>query len=144
MGANDDYPGKSDYSAIVSHLYDLKENDTLWIQIDGSQDGMRGYFYLKVNPYVISSIKEPVINKLESDLIYLYPNPNDGTFTLQIRELVRDPYIINIYNISGQKVFEKEYSLNKENINIRHLEKGIYFLEFTDKTQKSVKKIIIQ
>lgn len=71
----------------------------------------------------------------------LYPNPNDGNFIISTEKYIEQIYV---YNISGVLVKTIRVDNNKEiEINVSDLQKGIYFLELINKTDKTWKKIII-
>lgn len=76
------------------------------------------------------------VNNIENDKkIYIYPNPNNGTFTLQ------STYdgIFVVTNELGQTV--STFIMNNDNnrtINIENLSNGIYFIVGTNKTQKII------
>ena len=73
----------------------------------------------------------------------LYPNPNNGTFTVELPEYTKDVRI-EILNIQGDVIYSDVLVANRNNINISDYAKGIYFVKLiSDKTER-VEKIIIQ
>jgi|GEM_PF-6177216 len=73
--------------------------------------------------------------------IKIYPNPNNGTFTLEGARLYSDVTIINSW---GANVFEKKNVLSKEEITLTELPNGIYFVKIVDLTGQTLLKLIIQ
>jgi len=61
-------------------------------------------------------------NKNESDII-LYPNPNNGVFTINHNST----YLFSLYDINGKLIFQKNTS--ETNFNFKHLESGTYFVK---------------
>ena len=67
-------------------------------------------------------------------LISVFPNPNDGEFSLNIsasnKNAVKDKEQFNIVIINsiGTKVFEKQVNTLSNNINVAQLPKGIYYV----------------
>jgi hypothetical protein len=60
--------------------------------------------------------------------IVVYPNPNNGVFTIQISD-ISNPSAVEIYNVLGQNIM-KEMLSNTENknvINLRDKSAGVYF-----------------
>ena len=52
--------------------------------------------------------------------------------------------MINIYNVLGQKVFEKQDFIKEEyKIDVSQFQKGTYFVSFIDKSEKVTKTIIL-
>ena len=65
--------------------------------------------------------------------ISLYPNPNDGQFTFQTKDVYTNTDI-KIYDMSGKQVFQKSYSETSNgelNVNAGDLAAGVYMLELT-------------
>ena len=75
--------------------------------------------------------------------IALYPNPASQSFTIESKQ--EGVYMVNIYNIFGQKVGVFEYT-KKKTCNIGHLRSGVYLLEITniDGVQVQTKKLIVE
>ena len=71
----------------------------------------------------------------------IYPNPNDGNFTISTSNLTLNKVII--YNVLGKKVQELNGNENKSlQINLHN--KGVYFIELTDNAGNArTKKIIV-
>lgn len=74
----------------------------------------------------------------------LYPNPNNGSFTLQLNNADNSQYKTAVYDMRGRKIYEgKPFIGNQETITI-DAEAGMYFLELQSEGKKQVKKFIIQ
>lgn len=70
--------------------------------------------------------------ELELDDIDLFPNPNNGTFTVSFSTLSKAPTTINIIDVSGKEVYQeniKDFNGRYDNqIDISTAPKGTYFL----------------
>ena len=76
--------------------------------------------------------------------IILYPNPNGGSFTVNVLSGLSQPVMITIKNIVGKEV--KKYSTNTNtivNINL-NIPAGIYFLSAIAEGKREVVKVIVQ
>ncbi len=77
----------------------------------------------------------------------IYPNPNDGHFSLELHAKHADGYEIRIGNILGQTVYSfQNQSVNSEQIisvNLSHLDNGIYFVSVVMGNESAHKKIMI-
>lgn len=63
----------------------------------------------------------------------LYPNPNNGVFTLEIEMLKNEEFDFEIINILGSKLYsDKGYSSVKKEINVSHLSGGVYILRIIE------------
>ena len=64
-----------------------------------------------------------------SPQIKIYPNPNDGVFTIELLGVgnsISDPYLLVLFNIFGEKVYEENLSSSKQSIEV-DLPSGIYY-----------------
>lgn len=73
----------------------------------------------------------------------LYPNPNNGNFTLEKNST--DPCSITIYNTLGEILFKKEnIRENIANIDISNFPKGVYFLKYNDSSTEKIVNFCFQ
>ena len=73
----------------------------------------------------------------------VYPNPNDGNFTVKVTGEVQ-PYTLEIFNNLGGMLGFVNCNDKIVNINRTDLNTGIYFVKITMNGKIAVKKIIIQ
>jgi hypothetical protein len=78
----------------------------------------------------------------------VYPNPNDGRFTLQL-DLERDRSIgIGIYDLVGKQVWSHSgdlpYGEWKQDIDLSQLAKGTYLLQVISEGQRMTRKIVVE
>ena len=77
--------------------------------------------------------------------IKLYPNPNNGTFTLKINSLTTENAKIEIYNELQQIVFEETISTtSSKEIHLQNSSTGIYVVKVYDGEKQYFKKLIIE
>ena len=77
----------------------------------------------------------------------VFPNPNNGNFTVQFNSITNNEIKINVNDIRGRAVFSKNYSNNglfSENLNLDNLQAGVYLVTVQDGNRKEVKKIIVE
>ena len=77
----------------------------------------------------------------------LYPNPNDGKFTLDVENKTYTELSYQIVDMSGRVILSKEMGtarIMSESIDLRGQSKGIYFLNVNNGTDNAVIKIVIQ
>ncbi len=73
----------------------------------------------------------------------IYPNPSNGSVTLQSLEL-SGPWAVNIYNELGQQVFTKTGTgILNEKINTESFASGIYSVRVQTSAGNSVKKLVL-
>jgi hypothetical protein len=73
----------------------------------------------------------------------VYPNPNDGNFTVRIEGEI-EPYTLELLNTLGGQLGFINCNENYVNINRADLSVGIYFVKLTMNGKTSVKKIVVQ
>jgi len=66
------------------------------------------------------------INEISSDIFKLYPNPNNGLFTLETALFLGTDIII--YDVLGRQVYQKQLLINKESIDMSGTTNGTYYL----------------
>ena len=87
-----------------------------------------------------------VQQQANNDLFRIYPNPNTGSFRLQFNEKIADEITIEIYSITGRKVFEEKvsYVMNDHLIRLRGIPKGLYILLIQNGETAIVEKIVLE
>lgn len=78
-------------------------------------------------------------HNINDELITIYPNPTNGD--IHFKSAIDNIKVINIYNPLGQKVSSNKY---KSSLDLSHLQKGLYFIEFKNELLVLRKKIIIK
>ena len=131
------------------------QGETLLQDIDGTQtNGAPGDWYyttaaamvrLNFDPNAVGMVS---VNEFEKGNYNIYPNPNNGTFNLSIKNSESTDLNVNIQNVLGQSVYSEALNnvgqLNKQ-INLSNLDSGIYTVIISDKNGlSSSEKIIIQ
>jgi hypothetical protein len=93
------------------------------------------------NCEVISSVKNTNLDAL----VNLYPNPNSGSFTLELGELVSNVTSVEILNSVGVKIYELNTSelIASNNVDLRHLSDGIYSVKIVGNNLNVVKRFIL-
>ena len=81
------------------------------------------------------------------DSFSIYPNPNNGNFTVQFNSSTTNDIKIAIVDMRGREVFSKSYQnsgLFNQNLQLNNLQAGVYLVNVQDGNKKEVKKIIIE
>lgn len=70
------------------------------------------------------------VSDIQPKSISLYPNPNNGYFTISAKDMANDEASINVVNTLGQIVHSEQISsLYRHHLNLQHLAKGLYTLK---------------
>lgn len=78
------------------------------------------------------------VEDISSDKVYLYPNPNNGTFFIETTLKNNLPYAI--LDITGRKVLDGLLKEGQTTIDMLSSEKGLYFLKANKHTLKLIKQ----
>jgi len=77
----------------------------------------------------------------------VYPNPNEGVFTLMFTSTKQENYDIRVYNNLGVQIFEMRnmyvMGTTRQNIDLRPAPNGVYSVVITNDLRSVVKKIVI-
>ncbi len=77
----------------------------------------------------------------------IFPNPNNGLFTLEMNTSKAGAFYIEIINLQGQIVFSKQIQQEgfyRDEINLSNEASGIYYIRINDGINNKVSKIMIQ
>ncbi len=71
----------------------------------------------------------------------MFPNPSNGSFTVETKETVD----VIIYSAMGQEVLNIQLNENTNNkIDLSSQAKGVYFLTYIANNERIIKKILIK
>jgi len=101
-------------------------------------------------PALTVSITEPPVGIGEVDVnvvFSIYPNPNTGEFMIELNNLAKEDYVIDVRNIIGQLVLTENISKTSGNyfkqVNLENKERGVYFVSLTNNGGTITKKLVI-
>ncbi|MCW3121011.1 MAG: Leucinerich repeat protein-like protein [Flavipsychrobacter sp.] len=127
-------------SGVVKGLTPGK--DTIVYTVINSCGTASAIFPFKVRPYG-SCPSLMTVGGAESNGISVYPNPNSGNFTVEIRTANEEQARMNIVNILGQHVKDITIPSNKPTDIALDVPSGMYMLNATTSGQQWSKKIMI-
>jgi hypothetical protein len=105
------------------------------------------YFAVNTKKFSITG-GDPMANEdFEFTNFALFPNPNKGNFTLQFENPTSNEVKVNVYDMSGRRIFENNYfdqTIFNQNIQLNNINTGIYLLSITSGNQKMTRRIAIE
>lgn len=125
----DGLPAEGEWKLIVTDYYN-------------SDSGTLVSWGLDLGCFATSSTDN--FNKLSTKI---YPNPNNGNFTVEFGSNISEKVNISVFDIKGRKIFEQTYSSaekSSQNINLNHVLSGVYFVKINNGATSEVQKIIIR
>ena len=87
------------------------------------------------------------VEEFISGQISIFPNPNSGTFFIDLPKQINSEVSLRIFNMSGQLIYSTSLNANKNElieINPGFIPQGIYMIELTQYENKWVKKLVIK
>lgn len=81
------------------------------------------------------------------DNFALYPNPNDGTFTVKFNSNTGNDINVAVYDMRGRSIFNNVYQNNgvfEQTLQLDNVQSGIYLVNIQDGEKKIVKKIVVE
>lgn len=77
----------------------------------------------------------------------VYPNPNNGLFTLEVSSNNPSAYIMNVRNMVGQTVMSEALNVNGntvKQVDLSSFDKGVYFVTLERGNERLVKKVVVK
>lgn len=77
----------------------------------------------------------------------LFPNPNNGNFTIQFNSNSGNEIKVNVHDMRGREIFNRTYSNNgffNEDLQLNNVQSGVYLVNVQDGNRKEVKKIVVK
>jgi hypothetical protein len=146
LAANDDFPGKEDYSAVIQEISGLIPGKIYWLQVDGSFGGVTGSFMIRLNYYRISTDNKEIVAE-KGVHFSVYPNPNDGSFKILYYIDDHAEATVNIYSLAGtlrySDTFQPEYGNGERTYRLNKLPSGFYIVEFICRGNQQKQKVYI-
>jgi hypothetical protein len=108
--------------------------------------------YLQGSPVVANTMDkalplepkpEPEKGLNESKSIKVYPNPNNGVFTLQLNNF-RENTRVMLFNAIGQKVYEQTLRGDTHRIELPNLQRGLYVVKAINNNKQFDQKMIVK
>jgi hypothetical protein len=118
-------------------------NDQLPEVIIGNLAGGLAYYKGSTSGVIINDIENRV--KIDRFDLNLYPNPNNGTFTIEPEISMNGDVEMTVYDVIGQIVWTaSSNNLIRETIDLSELHNGIYLIDVRTKDKIASKRFIIQ
>ena len=127
----------------IGNFHDNASTDTLRIQSTNPLTGTGtdiAYYY--IDDITLIDQTTVGINELENENEFsLYPNPNNGIFTINSKEVLHK---IEVTDIAGQTLFSESTSEKTHQLQLQNFSQGIYFIKVHYPNGLSVtRKVII-
>ncbi|MFK7772267.1 MAG: FG-GAP-like repeat-containing protein [Saprospiraceae bacterium] len=131
--------------------------DVVSIKNSAFSDNLYYYFYdwkISTPDILCASDRTPVevtvdddvaiVDISKSDLIDIFPNPNDGNFSIDLKFEVTETVTYNLSDMTGKMVIENQLTQKINPLNLSHLPKGIYALQIIHGKNIYQGKVVLQ
>ena len=101
----------------------------------------------EVEDYTVNVMTSLSVSENEFESFSLFPNPNNGSFTLELQSNTSNNISIDIYDIGGRKIHNQAYINNgnfKQVIELGTIESGLYLMTVSDGQRKITERIIVK
>ncbi|MEN8186053.1 MAG: T9SS type A sorting domain-containing protein, partial [Bacteroidota bacterium] len=131
---------------LKEYSYDLaplkNENNIIFRFVFASDQAVNEEGVL-IDNFTIDATAILAVKKFDKDTFMVYPNPSNGTVFIN-RQGVEEMQI-SIYDVTGKLILRKN-NISERNfqLNLSHLEKGLYFLKINETDKQTSKKLILK
>lgn len=109
---------------------------------DGILDSEQDNVIITVNHSITTEISNRFVNTKDKQ-IKVYPNPNNGSFTLELKNFNRQTEI-TIMNLSGKVVYRIENTERSHfDLNFPYIQRGIYNISVSDGLRMKTRKMVV-
>ncbi|HNQ27088.1 MAG TPA: GEVED domain-containing protein [Aquaticitalea sp.] len=102
----------------------------------------------EVEDYTINVLQSLSVAEHALDGFSIYPNPNNGEFTLSLQSVSNNNLDVTVYDIRGRKVYGSVFEGNTSNftetIRLNNVQSGMYLLKVVDGNRQVIKKIVVE
>lgn len=101
----------------------------------------------EVEDYTINVLPSLSVDEFELAGFNIFPNPNNGEFTIKLNSNSVEDIKVDVYDIRGRRIFNNVYSNTpdfNQTINLNNVQSGMYLVNVNDGRGQVTKKIIVE
>lgn len=150
----DNYDKDVDLQKVLKTSTTLEVIDNKWVggkrgtkEIKYNVTDSSGNVAAQVIRRVVVDFKSGLADYKTNGELSVYPNPNNGAFTLRTKEALKGSTTATIYNILGAKVYTETYEANgttSHEITTSQLKSGVYLLHVTNNGKQFTQRVTIR
>ena len=110
---------------------------------DGDYPNTREELLHRIMNFFDIYTSEPEVKEFMNERLSIFPNPSTNKVTLS-SSAINGNTQLSIFNVSGEKVIERQLTNTETQIDISALPRGVYFVRVQDEKRIEVGKIIKQ
>ncbi|WP_372935967.1 reprolysin-like metallopeptidase [Seonamhaeicola sp.] len=101
----------------------------------------------EVEDYTLNITPTANIEQYGFENFIVYPNPNDGEFTIKLNGSLTRDITIELFDARGRFLLKKVFQATgdfQEDVQLNYVQSGMYILNVSDGVKKSTKKLIVR
>ena len=101
----------------------------------------------EVEDYTITVMTSLSTEEFDINSMSLYPNPNNGEFTIKLKSSSSKDINVQVYDLRGRTVFNNMYVNTSEFsqvINLNNVQSGMYLVKVNDGERETIKKVLVK
>lgn len=114
---------------------------------DGLPTSCENGFDGEVEDYTLNVMPTLSIEEFGFENFMVFPNPNNGIFTIQLNGALNRDVDVEIYDVRNRLIYKNTYPNNgdfRQEMQLNNVQFGMYLLIANDGLRKSIKRIVIK
>ncbi|WP_299223005.1 T9SS type A sorting domain-containing protein [uncultured Psychroserpens sp.] len=86
------------------------------------------------------------VSEFDADNFAIFPNPNNGAFTIKLNSNSGNDISVDVFDIRGRRIFENRYANTgdfTETVQLNNVQSGMYLVTVNDGNREVTKRIIV-
>lgn len=130
--------GKTQSLNEIASSNGLQTNKQVFDLINNTQQSAYNIFIAHFDPMPLSN------STFNENSFTIYPNPNNGNFTISLKENATQEVNMILYDVLGKELQQQKLNNSETVIKTNSLSKGIYFAKIVSEKESFTKKIIVE
>lgn len=131
---------------LYQTILQLDKNTSYYWRVKAIQ-GLDSTNWSQVRSFVTTG-ETGIGENTENEIFSVYPNPGTGVFSMSLRNASSPYFTVEVYNLTGSKVFEQQHQTfgneGKSRLDLTSLPKGMYLIRLYEGNAAYTKRLVIE